>query len=78
VTRFSSSRNTPTSPSSGSGSLVQQLSNLGLIDEYRLIGVPLILGAGKPLFKEVEKRDLKLQVARQFPNGIAVLRYRNH
>jgi dihydrofolate reductase len=62
----------------GSGSLVQQLSNLGFIDEYRLIVVPLILGAGKPLFKEVEKRDLKLQVARQFPNGIAVLRYRNH
>jgi dihydrofolate reductase len=60
----------------GSGTIVQQLSNLGVIDEYRLIVVPLILSSGKYLFKEVEKRDLKLQEARQFPNGIAVLRYR--
>jgi len=61
----------------GSGSVVQQLSNLGLIDEYRLIVVPLILGSGKPLFKDVQKRVLKLQEARQFRNGIAVLRYRS-
>jgi len=60
----------------GSGSVVQQLSNLGLIDEYRLIVVSLILGAGKYLFHDVQKRALKLQEARQFRNGIAVLRYR--
>lgn len=61
----------------GSGTIVQQLSNLGLIDEYRLIVVPLILGAGKYLFKDVQKRALKLREARQFRNGIAVLRYRS-
>lgn len=61
----------------GSGSVVQQLSNLGLIDEYRLIVIPLILGAGKYLFHDVQKRPLKLQEARQFQNGIAVLKYRS-
>jgi dihydrofolate reductase len=61
----------------GSGTVVQQLSNRGLIDEYRLIVIPVILGAGKPLFKDVQKRGLKLQEARQFRNGIAVLRYRS-
>jgi dihydrofolate reductase len=55
----------------GSGTIVQQLSNLGLLDEYRLIVVPVILGAGKPLFQDVQKRDLELQEARQFRNGIA-------
>jgi dihydrofolate reductase len=35
----------------GSGSIVSTLMNLGLIDEYRIIVNPVILGNGKPLFK---------------------------
>jgi len=60
----------------GSGTIVQQLANLGLIDEYWLVVVPIILGAGKPLFKDVKKTDLKLLEARSFKNGIVLLKYR--
>ena len=44
----------------GSGSIVQQFSNLGIIDDYHLVIVPVILGMGKPLFKDVNKMNLKL------------------
>jgi len=60
----------------GSGSIVQQFANLGHIDEYHLFVVPIILGAGKSLFKDVKKMNLKLLGARAFKNGIALLKYR--
>ncbi len=59
----------------GSGSIVQQLANLGLIDEYSLVVVPIILGRGKPLFKGVNITNLKLVEERSFRNGIVLLRY---
>lgn len=59
----------------GSGSVVQQLANLGLIDNYTLAVVPMVLGAGKPLFKGVKKTDLKLIEVRAFKNGVVLLRY---
>ena len=60
----------------GSGTIVQQLTNLGLIDEYRLIVNPLILGNGKPLFKDIkDKLKLKLVNTRVFENGNVLLRY---
>jgi len=40
-----------------------------------LVVVPVILGAGKPLFEKVRKTDLKLIEARSFGNGIVLLRY---
>ncbi len=60
----------------GSGTIVQQLANFGLIDEYSLVVVPVILGAGKPLFKDVKKMNLKLLETRDFKNGIVLLKYR--
>ncbi len=60
----------------GSGSIVQQFANLGLIDEYQLVIVPIILGAGKSLFKDVKKTNLKLLGSRAFKNGIVLLKYR--
>lgn len=59
----------------GSGSIVQEFANLGLIDEYSLVVVPMILGKGKPLFENVKKTNLKLLESRQFGNGIVLLRY---
>jgi dihydrofolate reductase len=59
----------------GSGSIVQQLANLGLIDEYQLVVVPLVLGSGKRLFQDVKKIDLHLQDSRAFANGIVVVKY---
>lgn len=51
----------------GSGSIVQTFTNLGLIDEYRLIVNPVILGKGKPLFKDInDKLNLKLLKTKTF------------
>jgi dihydrofolate reductase len=61
----------------GSGTIVQQLSNLGLIDQYALAIVPVILGAGKPLFKDVKMMDLELLDSKSFRNGIVFMTYRH-
>jgi dihydrofolate reductase len=60
----------------GSGSIVRQLATLGLIDEYTLVVVPIILGAGKPLFAGVGQTTLRLAEERAFGNGAVLLRYR--
>ncbi|CAN5438043.1 dihydrofolate reductase family protein [soil metagenome] len=59
----------------GSGTIVQQLTNLGLIDSYTLVKVPIILGKGKPLFEDVNKLNLRLIDSKGFKNGIVVLNY---
>jgi len=59
----------------GSGSIVQQLANLGLIDMYQLLVVPIVLGTGKPLFKDVRKTDLKLVEEKSFRNGVVAVKY---
>ena len=59
----------------GSGSIVQQLANRRLLDEIHLVVVPHVLGAGKPLFKDVRDTGLELIDARSFGNGIAYLSY---
>lgn len=59
----------------GSGSVVQQLANLGLIDHYQLMVIPIVLGAGQPLFKDVRMMKLKVADSRGFKNGLVVLQY---
>ncbi len=59
----------------GSGSIVQQLSAAGLMDEYLFVVTPVILGAGKSLFKDVNKLDLKLLEVRDFKSGNVILHY---
>lgn len=59
----------------GSGTIVQQFANLGLIDEYRLMVVPVILGEGKELFKGVKQTKLKLLSERKFKNGNVLITY---
>ena len=60
----------------GSGSLVSQLSQLGLIDEYRLIIHPVILGKGNFLFKGIgDKIQLKLLQSKIFKSGVTILYY---
>ncbi len=59
----------------GSGEIVQQFANLGLIDEYRLMVNPIILGEGKPLFKDVKETRLNLLKTREFKNGNILLYY---
>lgn len=60
----------------GSGTIVQSLTNLGLIDEYHLFVNPIVLSSGKPMFRNVkEKVPLKLVNSRVFKNGVVVLVY---
>lgn len=59
----------------GSGTIVQQLTDAGLIDEYFIAVTPVILGKGKPLFGDTQKRNLQLKEARQFQSGNVLLRY---
>ena len=60
----------------GSGTLVSALVRKELIDEYRIRVRPIILGAGKLLFADDQKRHkLKLISAREFGNGVVALHY---
>ncbi len=58
----------------GSISIVQRLTSLGLIDEYRLMVHPVALGSGRPLFEE--RVDLELTGSEQLGSGVVVLTYR--
>ena len=60
----------------GSGQLVQKLYARGLIDEYRLMVFPVVLGSGKRLFPEGgEKKAFKLVESKTFPSGVVVFTY---
>ena len=60
----------------GSAGLSSTLIKHGLIDEYRLAMVPVVLGGGSPLFKPSPDRlKLKLIEARPLDSGCVILRY---
>ena len=60
----------------GSASIVQQLTNLGLIDEYQVLVHPVVLGGGKALFNGVtDTQRLQLVSARPFTSGVVLLTY---
>lgn len=60
----------------GSGRLFRALSSAGLIDLYRFMIHPVVLGEGKKLFTdESRKQDLKLAGIKTFGKGIVVAEY---
>jgi dihydrofolate reductase len=60
----------------GSGSIVSQLTQHRLIDEYHFVMSPVLLGSGKQLFSGLSKSaKLKLLAAKGFKSGSVMLRY---
>lgn len=58
------------------GSIVSQLAEVGLIDEYQILVNPVVLGNGKTLFEGVTKRlPLRLTGSRTFGNGSVLMTY---
>ena len=61
----------------GSCSLASHLWQKGLMDELQINIHPLVLGVGRPLFKDGgERRKLKLLKSRAFTSGVVGVRYR--
>jgi dihydrofolate reductase len=61
----------------GSATIVQQLTNLGVIDEYHWLIHPIILGKGRRLLDNLERRfDIELVDSERFNSGVMKLVYR--
>jgi dihydrofolate reductase len=60
----------------GSGSIVSQLTEHGLIDEYQFVVNPILIGSGTPLLGDASKTvRLSLLEAKAYPTGNVMLRY---
>ena len=60
----------------GSGSIVSQLSEDRLIDEYQMVVNPIVLGKGRTMFEGLTKRlPMKRTSTRTFENGNVLLCY---
>ena len=61
----------------GSGELAQTLMRHGLVDEYRLMVHPLVLGSGRRLFRDGNPRAaLRLVDSQPTSTGVLILTYR--
>ena len=60
----------------GSGTIIQQLQNANLIDDYWLILTPVVLGNGKPQFEGVERFNLELVSSEAFASGNILAHYK--
>ena len=61
----------------GGATLAAEAAALGLIDEYRAMVYPVLVGGGIPFFPQLERRvDLELVETRTFSSRVVYLRYR--
>ncbi|MFH8989319.1 dihydrofolate reductase family protein [Streptomyces sp. NPDC017940] len=61
----------------GGATLAAEAAAAGLIDEYRAVVHPVLVGGGTPFFPRCERRvDLELAETRTFGSNVAYLRYR--
>ncbi|MFD7326246.1 dihydrofolate reductase family protein [Streptomyces sp. NPDC059875] len=61
----------------GGATLAAEAAALGLIDEYRAMVYPVLVGGGIPFFPQSERRvDLALVETRTFGSRVVYLRYR--
>ena len=60
----------------GGAGIASTFMNLGLIDEYQINVHPIVLGSGKPLFKDIKDRiNLKLVKTKTYTSGVVGLHY---
>ncbi len=60
----------------GGAKLATTFLNLDLIDEYRLVVHPVILGIGKPLFQNIEDRHKLILIdTKSYKSGIIMMTY---
>lgn len=59
----------------GSGTVVDELTRLGLIDEYRLMIHPVVVGSGKRLFEQAGETTLRLAESVTTGTGVVVATY---
>ncbi|MEO5648869.1 MAG: dihydrofolate reductase family protein [Ginsengibacter sp.] len=60
----------------GSGSIVTQFAEKGLIDEYQIMIDPVVIGAGNAIFKKINHQlDLTLVSTKTFKSGVILLCY---
>jgi dihydrofolate reductase len=61
----------------GGATLAAEVAAAGLVDEYRAMVYPVLVGGGVPFFPRGERRvDLELVETRSFNSGVVYLRYR--
>jgi dihydrofolate reductase len=61
----------------GSGELVRTLMQHDVIDEYRLLVYPVVVGSGKRLFRDGSTTSLKLVDTKPFSSGVVALIYQS-
>ena len=59
----------------GSGQLLEALMRYGLVDEYRLLLHPVVLGGGRRLFADGVHAVLELIEVKRFTSGVVLLCY---
>jgi dihydrofolate reductase len=60
----------------GSSDLTASLAQMGMVDEFRIMVNPVVLGEGSPLLKGLDRRlDLRLLKTRPFKSGNVLLYY---
>ena len=67
--------NTEGDLSLGGASLAAEFRRLGLVDEYWLYVVPVLVGSGKRMFQGQALERLPLLEVRTFTSGVTLLRY---
>ncbi|MBI5473818.1 MAG: dihydrofolate reductase family protein [Ignavibacteriae bacterium] len=60
----------------GGLNIASQLAQAGLIDEYRFLIQPMIVGSGPRLFESIGTRELQLVETKPFRSGVVALHYK--
>ena len=59
----------------GSADLTSRFTKLGMVDEYQIMVNPVVLGKGKPFFKNIQKLNLELLYSKSFRSGNVLICY---